>query len=114
VLVEILLRFLIGGVLVTLFALAGNALRPRTFAGIFEAAPSIALASLALTYGLRGAEYVRVEARSMVGGATALAACSLAAVALVRRPWIAPAAVVGLVSLVWAGAAGVAWALLRR
>ena len=47
---EMLLRFAIGGSVVSLFALLGEVLRPKSFAGIFGAAPSrFALATLGLT-----------------------------------------------------------------
>ena len=50
---EILLRFIIGGVVVSIFAALGEVLRPKSFAGLFGAAPSIALATLGLTIGSR-------------------------------------------------------------
>lgn len=45
----ILLKAAIGGIFVVAFALLGEALRPKWFAGLFGAAPSIALASLIIT-----------------------------------------------------------------
>lgn len=52
---ELLLRFLIGGSVVSLFAIAGDVFRPKSFAGLFGAAPSVALATLALTVWQRSA-----------------------------------------------------------
>jgi uncharacterized membrane protein (GlpM family) len=46
---EIVIRFLIGGLVVSIFAMISDALRPKSFAGLFGAAPSIALATLGLT-----------------------------------------------------------------
>jgi uncharacterized membrane protein (GlpM family) len=69
---EMLLRFLIGGAVVSLFAALGDMVRPKSFAGIFGAAPSIALATLALTVHSRGGAYASLEARSMMVGAAAL------------------------------------------
>ena len=43
---EYVARFLIGGVAVSLFAVLGDLLRPKSFAGLFGAAPSVALATL--------------------------------------------------------------------
>jgi hypothetical protein len=63
--VELLIRVLIGGAIVSLFALAGDVLKPKSFAGLFAAAPSVALASLTLTIVNDGAGYAAVEARSM-------------------------------------------------
>jgi hypothetical protein len=68
---ELILRFLIGGSLVSVFAFTGDLLRPKSFAGLFGAAPSIALASLALAIVTEGKDYAAVEARSMIAGAIA-------------------------------------------
>jgi uncharacterized membrane protein (GlpM family) len=63
---ELLWRFLLGGALVSLFALLGDVLRPKRFAGIFGGAPSVALATLALTAAESGAALASLEARSMI------------------------------------------------
>lgn len=63
---ELLWRFLLGGALVSLFALIGDVVRPRRFAGIFAGAPSIALATLALTAAKSGPLTASLEARSMI------------------------------------------------
>ena len=68
---QLLFRFLIGGTLVSVFALIGDLLRPKSFAGLFGAAPSIALATLALTIATQGKAYAALEARSMIAGAIA-------------------------------------------
>ena len=68
---EIVFRFLAGGILVSLFAFVGDIFRPKSFAGLFGAAPSVALATLALTIVAEGKTYTSIEARSMVGGAIA-------------------------------------------
>jgi len=68
---DIVLRFLIGGAVVSVFALLGDLFKPKSFAGLFGAAPSVALATLALTLSSEGARYVATEARSMVLGAIA-------------------------------------------
>lgn len=51
------LRFLAGGIAVSAFATLGDALRPKSFAGLFGAAPSIALATLFLTLSQKGAPF---------------------------------------------------------
>ncbi len=68
---ETVLRFLIGGALVSLFAMLGDVLRPKSFAGLFGAAPSIALATVGLTLSHQGKPYLAIEARSMTLGAIA-------------------------------------------
>jgi hypothetical protein len=68
------LRFLAGGIAVSAFAALGDSLRPKSFAGLFGAAPSIALATLLITLSHKGAPFAAVEGRSMIVGAFALAA----------------------------------------
>jgi hypothetical protein len=68
---EILLRAMVGGVVVSAFALLGDLLKPKRFAGLFGAAPSVALATIVLTVMKQGNEYVSIEARSMVLGSLA-------------------------------------------
>ena len=46
---QILARFIIGGMIVSAFAIIGDVLKPKSFAGLFGAAPSVALATLAIT-----------------------------------------------------------------
>jgi hypothetical protein len=69
---EHLIKFAIGGIVVSLFAVFGDVLKPKSFAGITAAAPSVALASLAMAVSKHGAEYGATEARSMMIGAAAL------------------------------------------
>lgn len=68
---EILFRVIIGGTVVSAFALLGELLKPKSFAGLFGAAPSVALATLALTITKEGKAYASIEARSMILGAVA-------------------------------------------
>ena len=68
---EYLFRFIAGGIAVSAFAALGDALRPKSFAGLFGAAPSVALATLGLTAASEGVPYAATEARSMVAGAVA-------------------------------------------
>ncbi len=69
---DIIVRFLVGGLAVSAFAVLGDVLRPKSFAGLFGAVPSIALATLAIAIAQRGAGYAATEARSMMLGAVAL------------------------------------------
>jgi len=68
---EVLIRFVVGGTVVSFFAILGDLLKPKSFAGLFGAAPSVALATLALTIADRGRFYDATEARSMILGAIA-------------------------------------------
>jgi hypothetical protein len=68
---QILIRFVVGGLVVSAFALIGDLLKPKSFAGLFGAAPSVALATLGLTVAKEGSFYAAAEARSMMLGAIA-------------------------------------------
>jgi hypothetical protein len=93
------LRFLAGGIAVSAFAALGDVLRPKSFAGLFGAAPSIALATVLITLSQKGAAFAAVEGRSMIVGAFALAAYSWTVCVLLKkflcplglrrwRPWL--------------------------
>ena len=75
-LTDLLLRFLIGGLVVSVFALVGDLFKPKSFAGLFSAAPSVALASLGLAIANHGPAYAATEGRSMMVGAVAFFAYS--------------------------------------
>jgi len=81
---ELVFRFLIGGVVVSLFAALGDVLRPKSFAGLFSAAPSVALATLVLTIRKEGKSFVALEGQSMIVGAAAFLVYA-AVVSLVLR-----------------------------
>jgi hypothetical protein len=90
---EYLIRFPAGGIVVSAFAVLGDVLRPKSFAGLFGAAPSVALATLGLALWKDGGDYVSVEGRSMILSSLALAVYSLVVCQLlVRHRWPALAA----------------------
>jgi hypothetical protein len=68
---DIIVRFFVGGIAVSLFASLGDLFKPKSFAGLFGAAPSVALATLGLAILKQGESYAATEARSMVAGAVA-------------------------------------------
>jgi hypothetical protein len=81
----LLIRFLVGGVVVSLFAIIGDVLRPRSFAGLFSAAPSIALATVGLTIHEQGKAYAALEAKAMILGAVAFLLYAGLASLILRR-----------------------------
>jgi hypothetical protein len=98
---DLLLRFVIGGSVVTSFSILSDVLRPKSFAGLFGAAPSIALATIGLTIAKHGKAYVAVEARSMVVGSIAFFIYArLASLALLHREARSPVVTMGLLP-VW-------------
>ena len=108
------LRFLAGGIAVSAFAALGDILRPKTFAGIFGAAPSIALATLLITLSQKGAPFAAVEGRSMILGAFALAAYSWVVCVLLKKFLLSSRAATMAALVVWFVVAfGVAAALFQ-
>jgi hypothetical protein len=106
---EIAARFLVGGIVVSTFSIVGNLFKPKSFAGLFGAAPSVALATLGLTISKHGQLYASVEARSMLAGAVGLCFYSLAVAFLLER-YRVPALPATLSSLpVWFGTAFGLW-----
>jgi len=102
---EYAIRFLAGGLVVSAFAVLGDMLRPKSFAGLFGAAPSVALATLVLAFWNEGAGYVAMEAQTMVFGAIALAAYSFVVCQLLMRmQWSALAATTTAI-VAWFGVA---------
>jgi hypothetical protein len=98
---EYLFRFLAGGIVVSAFAVLGDVLRPKSFAGLFGAAPSVALATLSLALWKEGGAYASIEGRSMILGSFALALYSLAVCQLLMRArWSALAATTSAI-LLW-------------
>jgi Protein of unknown function (DUF3147) len=76
-----ILKALAGGSLVVAFALMGEVLHPKWLAGLFSAAPSVALAGLIVTVGFEGDHVAAREGVGMIFGAVAFVAFAL----LVRR-----------------------------
>jgi len=114
VLSDLMIRFVLGGLIVSAFAVLGDAFTPKTFAGIFGAAPSVALASLGLAYVTKGSAHASVDGRSMAIGGCALVCYSmLVARLLLRYEWNAAVAAVSS-WLAWGTVAGGMWAVLLR
>src|SRR5215471_17873593 len=68
---DLIYRFIVGGAVVSFFAILGDALKPKRFAGLFGVAPSVALATLSLTVSANGKSIAATQARSMIAGAAA-------------------------------------------
>jgi Protein of unknown function (DUF3147). len=82
---QIVFRFLPGGLIVLLFASLGDVLKPKSFAGLFGAAPSVGLATLTLAVIMDGKTYASIEARSMTAAALAFLAYACITCRLMTR-----------------------------
>jgi hypothetical protein len=110
----ILIRFLIGGVVVSSFALIGDLFKPKSFAGLFGAAPSVALATLALCVITEGARTAATQSISMMVSAIALF-CYASCISwiMMHHPHRAVWTTIGVLP-VWAAVAfGLWYALLK-
>jgi hypothetical protein len=111
---EYILRFVIGGIVVSLFAVLGDLFRPKSFAGLFDSAPSVALATLTLAVVKDGAAHAGIEAQSMIAGALALAAyCWVTARVLMRGKTSSLTASVAALPVWFAVAFALWWVFLR-
>jgi hypothetical protein len=82
---EYVVRFLVGGLVVSAFAMLGDVLRPKSFAGLFGAAPSVALATLGIAVYRHGPDYAAMQSRAMMAGAIALVIYSVVVCHLLVR-----------------------------
>ncbi len=78
-------RFLVGGILVCVFALVSEVCAPKRFAGLFSAAPSVLTAGLAVTLIAQNATKASSTAAGAVAGAVGLIAYCLLASPAIRR-----------------------------
>jgi hypothetical protein len=111
---DLIIRFFIGGVVVSLFAALGDIFRPRSFAGLFGAAPSIALATIGLTVLHDGKLYAAIEARSMILGAISFFIYSVAVSWVLGR--YRPSSLAASIAIlpIWLGVSIGLWTLVAR
>jgi hypothetical protein len=113
-LVQLISRFVIGGVVVCAFAAIGDILKPKSFAGLFGAAPSVALATLYLTISSQGKIYAATETRSMIVGALAFFIYATCASWLLMKRNVSSLFVTVSLMPVWLGVSLGLWFLLLR
>jgi uncharacterized membrane protein (GlpM family) len=87
-----------GGCLVVLFALLSEALEPKRFAGLFSAAPAVALAGLTVLLVDKGHPDAHQSAVGMVAGSAGMIAYAACAIPLLRRMRASRAALASLAS----------------
>ena len=89
-----------------------DVLKPKRFAGLFSAAPSVAIVSLALTAVLLGVDKATQSALSMAAGAVGMIAFCLVAAVLEKRTGAIVSS--GVAWLSWVVTAGlVFWVLFQ-
>ena len=111
---ELAIRFVVGGAIVSLFAVIAEVFRPKSFAGLFGAAPSVALTTIGIAIAQHGKDYAATEARSMVFGAIAfMVYAAVASWMLMRYKTRALATTAGLLPL-WFGLSLGLWFVVGR
>lgn len=78
-------KTIVGGVAVVAFSLVAEAAKPKRFAGLFAAAPSVAIASLAITALTKGGERTVPYAQGMLIGSAGMVAYCLVSLYLIER-----------------------------
>ena len=111
---DLLIRFLIGGLVISGFSLLGDLFKPKSFAGLFAGAPTIALATMALTLHKHGAAYLATDARSMIAGAAAFCVYACACSFVLMHSKLKAFGATTLLLPVWGASAAALWALWLR
>jgi hypothetical protein len=111
---ELIFRFIIGGLVVCSFAVICEMVKPISLGGICGAAPSVALATLGLTFFSKGNSVASIEGRSMVAGAVALVLYSLTSQFLLPHRHANALVVTGATWLAWLAVAFGIWAVVLR
>ncbi|HUB02500.1 MAG TPA: DUF3147 family protein [Terriglobales bacterium] len=111
---DILIRVVVGGLTVSLFAVLADMMTPKSFAGLFSAAPSIALATIGLTVAKEGRAYASIEARSMILGAIAFVVYAALVSRILLKGKSSALSVSGSALSVWCAAAFGLWLAFLR
>lgn len=112
-LTEFVVRFFAGGLVVSAFAVVGEMWKPKSFGGLFGAAPSVALVTIALAFAKHGDDYVAKTATAMVGGAIAMFVYASLCARLARIRGIPVWLEAGLAWFSWLVLAGAIYASFR-
>jgi uncharacterized membrane protein (GlpM family) len=113
-LMELAFRFIVGGLVVSLFAVLGDVFKPKSFAGLFGAAPSVAIATLGLGAITHGSAYAATESRSMMIGAFAFLFYALVCMWVLTKRRLAAACVCSAALVVWGATSLVGYFLVLR
>jgi Protein of unknown function (DUF3147) len=103
---------LLGGLAVVGFSLVGHAGQPKRFAGVFSAAPSVAVASLAITVVSKGADGAVPYARGMLIGSAGMLAYCLISLYFIERLHALLGSIVAW--LIWLAVAGGLYLIVGR
>jgi uncharacterized membrane protein (GlpM family) len=109
---EVAVKTVAGGVLVVVFAVISEAVKPKRFSGIFAAAPAVALAGMIVSGVAKGRHDIHSAAGGMIAGGVAIALYCLTVALLHPRLKALRAALVALP--VWLVSAAITYAAIVR
>ncbi len=112
--IELIIRFVVGGIIVSLFAVLGDVIKPNSFAGLFGAAPSVALATVTLAILTEGKRFAAQESRSMVAGAIAFFVYANVCSRVMMRYGLRASVVTSSLLVIWFACALSAWFVILR
>ena len=108
--IPLLVKGVLGGTFVVVFAVLSEMLDPKSLSGILGAAPSIACGALVVIAATDGVSAARTESISMIAGAAGMIAYCIVAIYLVDRLGALGGSAAALVA--WTGTAALGWAVL--
>jgi len=112
--IDLLLRFVAGGLIISGFSLVGDLFKPKSFSGIFSAAPSLAVTTIGLALFKQGAICESIEARSMIFGAIAFFGYAYATCFILMHYNIGAIAASTASIAIWLGIAMLLWTICLR
>jgi hypothetical protein len=110
--VQLILKGLAGGIFVVAFALIGSIVKPKRLAGLFSAAPSVAIASLLITVYSASSNEGRQDARSMIAGAVAMIVAAVLGLPLLGR--VSTLRTASCIAGFWVVVAGIGYVAVLR
>jgi len=96
----VLLKGLAGGSLVVAFALLSEVVAPKRFAGLFGAAPAVAIAGLGLVLLSKGAHDARENSIGMIAGCLGMFCYAASTVQLLKHTHARAGTALGMVAWV--------------
>jgi uncharacterized membrane protein (GlpM family) len=92
------IKAIAGGALVLVFALISEALSPKRFAGLFGAAPAVALAGLTIVVLDKGSHDAHQNSVGMLAGTAGMVAYAATVVPMLRRKRASRAAAISMIA----------------
>ncbi len=82
---ELIGESMLGGILVVVFSIIGEIIKPRTFSGLFGSAPSIALGGLIISAVTQNISFLKQQLIGMIFGSFGMIVYCITAYLLLKR-----------------------------